>query len=814
MRTKIDTAFYNWGAFVIRFRIPVLILILLATVFFGRQLPNLRFDMSNESFFKKDSPILLNYNAFRDQFGRDERIVVMVESDNLFTEKNLQKLKDLHADIEDNVPSVNKVSSLATARVTTGVEGALIVEDLLEEIPTSEEALLQLKNYVLAHPIYKNLLISEDGKLTVLSVETDAFSAFDENGVPLQSDANAFAEDNFDVETNANAAPQQQLPITDKENTLIVNKIQELIQKYNAPDFQIHYTGSPVVTSVLKGNMQKDMRKFTLLSILTIGIFLFVMFRRFSGVFLPLITVILSLIFTLGMMSLTGTAITIVIQILPSFLLAVGVGSTVHLMSMFYMDFQKDKENKEQAIKDALQHSGLPIMMTNLTTSAGLLSFSAAEIRPIGDLGAFAAFGVLICLFLTLTFIPAALSVLRNRSLKFHDKPDKRSTLDNILLAFGHLGSEKPKSVLVAFAVVMLIAFVGVPQLKLSHNVLNWFPAGHPVKIDTAKLDEQLKGSVSIELLVDSKRTKGSYNPEVLRGLSELETYVQDELKLKGEAFIGKASSFAGMVKEINQALNENNPEHYSIPDDRDLIAQEILLFENSGSDDLEDITDSLFQVTRFTAKAPWVDATTYGDLLGQIQEKADQIFKDTASVSITGMMVLFSQTINIMMKSMIQSYAIAGVVITFMMILLIGDVKTGLVSMIPNFSPIIFTLGFMGWMNIPLDMFTLLIGSIAIGLAVDDTIHFFHNFKKYFDRSHDARKSVDLTLLSTGRAMLVTSLVLVTGFMIFTLASMYNLVLFGLLTSMTMFLAFLADVLIAPALLTLLNKDKEILGR
>jgi len=796
MRTKIDKGFYKWGEIVIRFRYPFVIGFLLLVIFFASQIPKLTFNTSNESFFKKDNPTLIAYNEFKEQFGRDDVIIVMVESENLFTLENLSKIKKLHNEIEDTVPLVNDINSLANARVTRGEEGALIVNDLLEEMPETPEEVAKLKEYVLAHPVYRNFIISEDGKLTIFAVETDAFSALDADGNAIAAEGTGFAE------TLNSGPPAKRATITDKENTAIVFAVKELIAKYSSPDFKLYYSGTPVVTTYLKGAMKKDMGRFTLMAIGAIAIFLFILFQRFTGVILPLLTVIFSVIITLGTMSLSNTPITVVIQILPSFLLAVGIGASVHMMSMFYVDFRKDQGNKFQAIKDTLAHSGMPIAMTSLTTAAGLASFSAAEIAPIGDLGFFAAYGVMVCLFLTVTFIPAVLAVGFSRSLKIYDHPDRTSFVDRALQGFGHVGTKKPGLVLIVFLLILAFTITGLPQLKLAHNILKWFPAESSIRMDTEKLDARMKGAASLEVIVDTGKENGNYDPAILNGLAQLETFATTELLRDGEPFVGKTNSLATMIKEINQALNENKKEHYIIPDNNNLISQEFLLFENSGSDDLENVTDSQFRKSRLTAKTEWIDSNSYRDQIVLLQKKADEIFEGLADVSITGTVVLFAQTITIMINSMISSYIIAGVVIAIMMILLLGNLKTGL-----NLLPIAFTLGFMGWVGIPLDMFTLLIGSIAIGLAVDDTIHFFHNFRKYYEESHSAQIAVEKTLQTAGRAMLVTTLVLITGFMLFTRASMNNMINFGLLTSLTMLLAFLADVLLAPALLTLMTR-------
>jgi predicted RND superfamily exporter protein len=290
-----------------------------------------------------------------------------------------------------------------------------------------------------------------------------------------------------------------------------------------------------------------------------------------------------------------------------------------------------------------------------------------------------------------------------------------------------------------------------------------------------------------------------------MQGLEQLHREV--ETVEIGDLYVGKTLSLADILKETNRALNENREEFYNIPDNRQLIAQELLLFENSGSDDLEDFVDSRFQVARFTAKMPWVDGVYYSAFINDLKQRFRQVLGDNIDLAVTGMAALLSRTMHASILSMAESYMIAGVVITLMMILLIGNLRIGLAAMIPNLTPIILTLGLIGWFGLPLDVFTILIGSIAIGLAVDDTIHFMHNYRRYHHDTGEVDEAVRQTLLTTGRAMLVTTVVLSIGFFLYMFSNLNNLRNFGLLTGFTIIMALLADFFLAPALMKELHK-------
>jgi predicted RND superfamily exporter protein len=360
------------------------------------------------------------------------------------------------------------------------------------------------------------------------------------------------------------------------------------------------------------------------------------------------------------------------------------------------------------------------------------------------------------------------------------------------------------KTIIVVSTLLLLISAIGIAKLRFSHDALSWLPKDMPVRTATKTIDTELKGSVTLEIILDTGRENGLYDPIILNKIDQFTTELETDPALN----VGKAMAVTDILKEINRALHENRPEFYTIPQDAKLIPQEFLLFENSGSDDLEDVIDSRFQLARITLKVPWQDAMLYVPFIADIEQRASRIFGPEMDITTTGIIALFGGIIYASIYSAVTSYLIAFGVITLLMILLIGSIRLGLVAMIPNLTPIIITIGGMGWLGIPLNMFTMLIGSIAIGLAVDDTIHFIYNFRRYFSKYGEPVQAVRSTLQSTGRAMLTTTIVLSLGFFIFMCASMQNLFHFGLLTGTAIILALAADFLLAPALLTLTARN------
>ena len=801
MHKKLETLMGRFGRFLFNnpFKVIVGVLLLLAIPI--SHVPQIKMDTSTEGFMHPKDPVLIEYNKFRAQFGRDERIVLAIKSDNVFSLDFLKKLRSLHEEIEEKVPYLDDVTSLYNVRNTRGEGDKLITDDLLEPFPKTKEDVANIKKQAMASHFYKDLILSQDATMTTLVIETDAYSHEGEKEASVDSEFDdGFDDTSTDSETDASiGSVSERKFLTDAENHELIAKLDEIVAKYQGDDFKIYVAGSPVVNNALKAQMQADMQKFMRITFLIIIVFLFIMFRRASAVLYPLLVIILSLLATVGAMAWSGTAFKLPTQIVPSLLLAVSIGATVHILSIFFDRFNSTGD-KGGAIAYTLEHSGLAIAMTSVTTAIGVGSFYGSEVAPIADLGTFASLGVLISLFLTLTLLPALLSITKLKA-----KPQKGpGKLDAVMQKLAYLPIHHYRSIIVASVILVVVALFAATKIGLSHNPLFWFQPDNMNRISTIEIDKTMNGSVTMEVVVDTNKENGWNNPERLNKLNtlsaKLETYVDQY------THIGKVVSLATIVKETNRALHANNEKFYSIPNDANLVSQELLLFENSGSDDLEDVVDSQFSKARITIKLPWTDAVKATGVLQYVKTEAAKAFPND-KVETTGMIPLLINTFAGAVHSSVTSYTIAFIGITFMMILILGSVRIGLLSMIPNLTPIILGMLLMYIANIPLDMFTLLIGSIAIGLAVDDTIHFMHNFRRYYLDTGDAAKAIEHTFYTTGKAMVITSIVLSLGFYAYMMANMISVQNFGLLTGTVIVFALLADLLLAPALMMVVAK-------
>ena len=776
----------------------VVIFVLVAGI--ASQLPSLKIDTTTEGFLHKSDPMRVQYDEFRDQFGRDEKLMIAVKTQNIFDLDFLEKLDRFHHALEDELPNIKGVDSLINARNTYGIEGELIVEPLIDNLPQNNEDLISLKETVTNNSLYKNSLYSEDFRMTTVTIDTETYS----NNGASQDATNLEFDDSLEFDDDSIGG--QRLYLTDAENDEIISQTQQIMQRFNDDNFEIYLSGSAAIAGIFKQALMNDSVVFISLMMIVIMIVLFILFRRISGVILPLSCVSLTLIMTVSLMSIFSAPFTMATQIMPTFLLAVVTSASIHLLAVFYKDFAKTND-KKKSLRYAMGHSGLAIIMTSVTTAVGLWSFSFSGVAPVADLGVFASSGVMVGLVFTLVFLPALVSVTNFKVVKQKSSEDEHSLMDRALIGISVFATTRPKLIISVSTVLIICAAIIAAQLRFSHFPLQWLPEDNFARVATEAVDENLKGSLTLEVIIDTEKTNGLYNPELLRVIDDVSKNINSIST--GNMFVGKVISYIDVIKETNRALNENRDEYYAIPDDSDLIAQEFLLFESSGNNDLASLVDANYSKARLTLKTPFIDSLEANTFIDNAQIYLDQKFGSLAKVTFTGIGTLMTVTFEEAIYSSAVSYILAFSLITILMVLLIGNLKIGLISMIPNLLPIVILSTIMVIFKMPLDMFTLLIGAIALGLAVDDTVHFMHNFRRYELQYNDVDKAVRLTLMGTGRAITLTSIVLALGFLVLTFSQMNNMFDFGVLTASAILVALLADFFLMPAIMKLIIKDR-----
>ncbi|HCH24957.1 MAG TPA: hypothetical protein DE179_11755 [Oceanospirillaceae bacterium] len=802
-----DRLLHSWSNLVIGYPKRALAMVILFTLVAVSQIWFIQFDSSVEGYLEHDDPAIAQLIAARQEFGHGEMILVTMQADDLFAPAQLQILKDLHEQLEQQVPWVDTVTSLVNARVLSADDDNLYINDLLEPFPETQTEREAMRKKALDNPLYRNLLISEDGRFTTIAIKPLAYlvdtsnlsdDSFDSLELDTDFDADIAVQDLSSDDTSAMGQR-----VTESQLNQISNAVQRIVSQYQVPGQTLYIGGMPVITETLVNTMIWEMLTFMPIAILTIALMMVLLFRRRHGVMLPMLTVGLTLLTTVGIICALRVPIQTTMTILPSFLLTVSVGAAVHLLSLFFRAYDAGTD-KVQALREALIHTRTPIIFTSLTTAVGLLSFAGSPMVALARLGLFSAVGIGVALVYPLTLIPAIIC-LQNIPRKEQAIPSPKVTA--LVNGAVTLSTRYPIWILLFSLLLTGAAMSSLQHLKFSHNPMQWMSPSADIKQAVQAIDNNMGGSISVDIILNTGTDDGLYQPQFLRQLDQFSLWLNNYQS--GPVYVAKVTGLNDIIKETHQVLNGDDAAFYRIPDRADVVANELFLLQQSGPDELEPMVDSAFRSTRLTVIMPWLDTLHYLPFIKDIKGQAAQTFGNTTSVTMTGMVPVMGTTLNHVISTTAESYIIAFALISIMLIILLRSLRYGLLAMAPNLSPILITMGLMYLLQIPLDMFTILVASIAIGIAVDDTVHFMYHCKHNYQRCGDMPMSIHGALDTSGRAMLTTSAILSLGFAMLMWSELINLFNFGMLIGITVVLALVADFLLAPALMMVFGQDR-----
>ncbi len=775
------------GAYIANNPLKVIVGIVLLLVFPIFHVPQIKMDASTEGFLNENDPVLLEYHAFREQFGRDERIIIGLKSDTIFTLDFLKMLRNLHEDLESNLPYLSEINSLYNARYTRGEGDKLLTENLLAHFPQTQQQVEVIKKRAMESHFYKDLFLSSDGKMTAILLETDAFSHEGETNT----------SGNPSLEQNQTKSSKTFL--SDAENAAFIEALKQIVGSYKQEGLEIYIAGSPLLTDAFTSQMHIEMLQSMYLFFAVSLIALFVFLRRVSAVVIVLVVSILSILATVGTMAWAGISLIDAMQIVPFVIVVAVMSASVHLLTSFFDTFNATG-NKQEAVIGTLTQSGSTIAMILLITAMGMALFARSDIPQLAELGMYASLGVSVTLILTLTLLPALLSIVTLKP----KEPLKADKWHQLIDKVAMIPVKHYKSIIIASVLAMIVSVAAATKLGISDDPLTWFSSAAYERVSTQEIDAALHGSVSIELIVDTKKENGWSD---LRRLENLNLFTMDlENYVDGDTRIGKVVSLATIIKETNRALHQNQEKFYVIPDDAELVAQELLLFENSGSDDLQDVVDSQFSKTRITIKLPLIDVTGMTKVLRYVEEQAAKTFPDDEIIT-TGMLPVLITKVSGAVDEAVSSFMNVFMGIALLMMFLLGTFRLGLSAMIPIGVPFLLALFMMYILGLSLDMMTLFVAFIAIVVSLDNTIHFMYTFKRYYKESQESIKAIEQTFNTVAKAMVTVAVVLSLGFYALIFSDQSSVGHFGLLSGSMLLLALFASLLLAPAWMILVSK-------
>ncbi len=722
---------------------------------------SVHFDSSIEIWFLEDAPDLVSYREFLDRFQGDEVTAVGIFADDVFDPKVLAVIDRITAGAEE-APFAKRVRSLTNVDVFSSEEGGIDIAPLMEELPQTAEQAAKVRKRALANPLLRGNLVSDDGKVATVIVELDHEGATVDGKIA---------------------------------QTTVIRR---LCEKEAQSGLKILLTGTPVFDDAFFRYSERDSKLFGPIMVLAVLLTSFIVFRRWSAVMIPFSVVVLASLWNFGVMGFFDLRVNVLTGALIPLLLAVGIADSIHVLADYYQELARGVP-RECAVEISVAQLLLPCFFTSSTTAAGMLSLLVSNLKPVREFGYLAAFGVTVAFALSVTLVPVLLDMMKAPDQEYLER-QKEGHLRRLFQWLGRPTKRRAWAVIVVTALLVVGSFLVLPWLEVGANPMNYFKKNDPVRVHTEEFDKAFGGSASIEVLFKTPNQQFK-EPDFLTRLDRLER----ELEAEYHESIPRVLSAVDSLKEMNRVFHDGDEKFYRVPKTRPLAAQFYLLLE--GEDDFDEMIQDDYKIGRMTVRVNMSASERVSKDFPLIEKKLEETFPEKdIEVSVTGFIKLMNEMEKYLLQSQQRSFLIAFLVVTAMMAMLLTSVRLGLFSLIPNLIPILLGLAFMAVLGIPLDPGTVMIGSIALGLVVDDTVHFLTRLKRNIRAGGTLEDAMEQSMHQTGRPIVITSVVLAIGFSILLLASFTPNIYFGLVSAIIVLLAVVADLVILPAALVIIR--------
>jgi hypothetical protein len=735
-------------------------IVLLLTIWAVIQLPKITTDTDPENMLESDAPVRVFHEATKRTFGIHELIVVGFESDrDLFNVGDLAALFRVNREIL-NIKGViiPDVLSLATTDTMRKSGDTLEIRKLLERPPQTQEDVRQLKDALLGNPLFREKLISQDGRRLAFYI-----------------------------------------PIERKEIAArVTREIQTLVDK--EPGITAKVAGLPMAEMVFGEQMFILMGVLSPVVMLVIAVGLWVLFKDWRLILAPLLVSMLSVLWTMGLLIGFGYPVHIMSSMIPVFLMVTGLADGIHILSQFY-DVYPRYGDKRTAILETMKELYSPVLYTSYTVMAGFGSLALVNIPPVRIFGVFVAIGVFAAWILTVTFLPAFMMLLNEETLKrrWQREVAAGGVLVRVADWLGRMGTARSWRVFLAGIVVLALAAYGMQQNLVNDDPVKWFKASSPIRQANRLMNRQFGGTYMAYLVAEADAPEAATRPEVLRYLDELQREIGQDPR------VGKTTSLADILRWINRVLTG----HDELPRSQELAAQYLFLYLSSGGspDTLDNFVDYGYQRLNI-----WLQLKTGDnqDMIAVVQRVNRYVAAHTLQgvrFEMTGPTYVNVVWQQVMVTGMLGSFA--GSVVTVLLIMMIEfrSLLWALIGVVPLLSTIFVSYGLLFFIGKEIDMPIAVCSSLALGIGVDFAIHFIFRFRERYRQERDLQKSLLWTFGEPAVGILRNALILFLGFAVMLAAPLGPYVTVGAFTGIDMLVGALATLLVLPALIVLLQR-------
>ena len=810
---------------IIRFRYCVIGLVLACTGLAWGQLQSLRFEGDADAFLPQNDPVMSYNDVVEERFGIRDLVIVGVLNKNpnengVFNPRTLATIKEFSEKIA-LLPGIKAVrdedvASVATLDNITGTVDGMAVDPFMETVPQSPEALEALKQALFHNSMFVNWVVSQDGTGMLIMAKME----------PGEGTAEGTAK-----------------------RMAIYTTIRDMVtakKAAGAPE-DFHIAGQGAMEVTFEEDMRIDMERFMPLVFLVVLITLYCTYRSVRGVLLPLAVVIVSVIWTMGIMATLGVPMYSISTMMPVVLMAIGVADGIHILSRYYDELLAHPDtSSSEAVLVSMREMWRPVVFTSLTTAAGFLSFLTSNILPIRYFGIFTALGVVAAMVFSITFFPAMLSLLPSklgRSLRkqMERSQDTEATgwAAQSLSRLGLSVARRPLVVWLSTAVVVGACLIGAQRVIVDSSFIQMADPKSPIRIADDVLRETFQGTLPLYIAIEGHSPDLLKDPGLLHKLDKLQSTVEQD------PIVGGSLSLAEYIKRMHRVMNEDRPEMEVIPTSQDLVAQYLLLYSFSGDpDDFDEIvdydyqhanvsvflrSDSTLEIERVVEtiqdfairefglpdQAATIDsgdqdpfAVKFGRWLAGITPTL--ISWETNSgfrIGIAGNGYLTNRFNELVVAGQLSSLVVSLGAVFLLSAFMFRSWVAGLINIIPISLVMIFSFGLLGLLDIPLEIGKSLTASMVIGIGVDYTIHFLNKYRvKVQEGLQDAEQITAATMATSGKAIFFNALVVAAGFLVFLISNFRPNFYLGAMLSLNMVACLLVSMTVLP---TILNRFK-----
>ena len=772
--TKINDWFEKFGRFEIKHRWGFIIGLIIVTVVCSLGLTRLKLDNGEEDWFDDWETTKINQDHFESIFGSTDSLMahITTKGTDVFDPEVLNMIDELGDELLNNVPYASSIISLMELSLPIGTEDGFEVKSPFEDgVPSDPSELAEKKAFIMSRESLVNSLVSEDCTETWLIVNLEQYSeGLDEAMQKIAPPAMAIFND----------------------------------PKYQSDKWEIRPAGLSYTEYEEEKQITSQCVSRIALGFVVMLIFLIIFIRSLRGVVVPSIATIGALCTTLGAsgwMNIKGNNTMLLVTVLLS--MALAVGYAVHYINSFKMYFRKTGQRKESIVM-GIRDSGWALFFTVITTMAGMLSFLSAGIRPMRWVGGITAAAVLAVFIFEIILLPCLYSFGKDKEPDPTFVDTEGSTKSDLRVeAMGKSILNKKWITVIAGSAVLLAVIPGMFKIKVNMNYSDMMGERTPyIKRLLEITRSQLGSQYSYEVLVEYEDEDSLKNPEVLKNMDELAERVGTLSMTKVSNGKPRVSSVTKVIKEMNRTLNGDDPDAYVIPDDQNLVSQEMFLYEISGGSDLYDYVSEDFKAGYLHIELAGYDGEEIVQNMDAVKEWVAELFPDASNAGVVGEVVQYAHMNGKLVRGSIRSIGTSLIVILLLLIIAFTSLRTGFIAMIPNVAPIAIIGGIMGYAGVNLDMITAMIMPMILGIAVDDTIHFTNHIKYHFELTGNYRSAVLNSYREIGKTMIMTTIILCAMFGIFLTSTMTVLVNIGWLSIVGLGSALIADYTLTPVLL------------